>query len=283
MRTLIFGARGQLGRELVRVFRGAGEVLGCGRQEADITDSTHLYSVVERFGPDLLINAAAWNDVDGAEDHLEQAFLVNEAGPRNLAEIALYHQIPIVHYSTDYVFDGLRETPYPVDAPVAPLGVYGRSKAAGEAAVRKANPRHFIVRTAWLFGPGGGNFVEKIIALARERGALRVVADEVGSPTHTRDLAEATLRLARTHAFGTYHAVNAGACSRFEFAREILRLAGIDAALDPCAAAEFPAKARRPPYTALSNDAITAATGFAPKPWREALAEYMQRREGAAP
>jgi dTDP-4-dehydrorhamnose reductase len=283
MRTLIFGAHGQLGRDLVRVFHAAGEVLGYGRHEADITDSTHLYSLVERFAPGLIINAAAWNDVDGAEDHLEAAFLANESGPRNLAEIALYHQIPVMHFSTDYVFDGRRTTPYPVDAPVAPLGVYGRSKAAGETAVRKANPRHFIVRTAWLFGPGGNNFVEKMIALARKHGALRVVADEIGAPTHTRDLAEAALRLARTHAFGTYHMANAGACSRYEFAREIVRLAGLDIPVAPCAAAEFPAKAARPAYSVLATDALTAATGYAPRPWREALADYMQRREGNAP
>jgi dTDP-4-dehydrorhamnose reductase len=282
MRTVIFGAQGQLGRDLAGVFRRVGEVLSCSRQEANVTDDTSLYPHVERFGPGLIVNASAWNDVDGAEDNLQAAFLANETGPRNVADIALYHQIPVMHFSTDFVFDGQRDTPYPVDAPTCPLGVYGQSKAAGEVAVRRANPRHFIVRTAWLYGPGGNNFVEKILQRAKQQPVLRVVDDEIGSPTYTLDVAEAAQRIAQTHAFGTYHVVNAGACSRYELAREIVRLAGVDVAVEPCKAAEFPTKAQRPAYSVLSNDALIAVTGYTPRPWQDALASYMKRRETSA-
>jgi len=278
MRTLVFGAKGQLGRDLLRVFEQEGEVSGHDLPEVNIAYEPGVQSIVSAFAPDLIVNAAAFTDVDGAESALEAAFLTNEAGARNLVEIAAYRRIPIVHVSTDYVFDGTKGSPYEPDDPVSPLGVYGKTKAAGEVAVRKANPYHFIVRTAWLYGPGGNNFVEKMLRAAKERGPLRVVCDEVGSPTHTLDLAGAILALVRTDEYGTYHAVNSGACSRFEFARAILDLAKAGIRLDPCVASDFPAKARRPKYSVLSNARLEQVTGTAMRPWRDALAGYMKRR-----
>ena len=279
MRTLIFGVRGQLGRELQKVFSGSGESLGYDLPELDIADGTAVHDAVKLTAPDVVINAAAYTDVEGAEDHIEAAFLANEAGARHTAEVAAYFNLPIVYISTDFVFDGTKNTPYLPEDSVSPLGVYARSKAAGEAATRKANPRHFIVRTAWLYGPGGNNFVEKMIRAAETRPQLDVVEDETGSPTHTLDLAEAVHALCETTAYGMYHAVNAGACSRYEFACEILRLAGLDTPITPCSAAQFPSKAARPAYSVLDTGALEKAAGYVPRPWKAALAHYLQRRE----
>lgn len=279
MRTLILGAGGQLGRDLVAAFQPTGEVRGYTRDQVDITSEDAVYRVVEQFPPDLIVNAAAYTNVDAAEDDLERAFMVNEAGARHVAELAEYRGVPVVHFSTDYVFGNAKLTPYEVTDPLSPLGVYGKSKAAGEAAVRKACPQHYIVRTAWLYGPGGNNFVEKILRAAAARPALRVVEDEVGCPTHTHDLAEAARHLVRTQHYGTYHVVNSGACSRYEQARAIMELAGLTTKVEPCASSEFPSKAERPHYSVLSTVAYEQATGQAVRPWRDALAHYLKRRE----
>lgn len=281
MRTVIFGAKGQLGRDLSIVFGSAGQVQGHDLPEVDIVDESAIYPIVHEFAPDIIVNAAAFTNVEAAEDHLEEAFLANETGARNLAEIAARQNIPVVYFSTDYVFDGSKGAPYVPEDPIAPLGVYGKSKAAGEAATRKANNRHFILRTAWLYGPGGNNFVEKILRAATERPKLRIVSDEVGSPTHTLDLAEAAFYLARTQHYGTYHAVNTGACSRYEFAQAFLHIAECGTPVEPCASTEFPAKAQRPLYSVLDTKKLSEATGHPMRPWREALGAYMQRRENA--
>jgi len=281
MRTLVFGAGGQLGRDLVAAFQGGGEVCGVPHDQVDIANEEQLHRAVEAFPPDLILNAAAYTNVDGAEDDLERAFMANEAGARMVAEIAAYRKIPVVYFSTDYVFGNAKDTPYEPSDPVSPLGVYARTKTAGEAATRKANPQHYIVRTAWLYGAGGNNFVEKILRAAATQPKLRVVNDEIGSPTYTRDLAEATYYLVRSRAYGTFHIVNHGQCSRFELAQEILKIAEIPREIEACSSAEFPTKAPRPRYSVLSNAAYEKATGFAMRGWREALLDYMQRREKA--
>ena len=278
MRTLIFGANGQLGRDLTAVFDQIGEVRGYDLPEVDIADEVALQPIVEAFGPDLLVNAAAYTNVDGAEDDVANAFLANETGARNVAEIAAYRQIPVIYFSTDYVFDGTKGTPYLPTDPMTPLGVYGKTKAAGEHATIVANPHHFILRTAWLYGPGGNNFVEKVLRAAASRPELSVVDDEFGSPTHTLDLAEAALALAKTQNYGTYHAVNTGACNRLEFARAFLEMAGVTTPVRPCKAAEYPSKAPRPAYSVLDTAALTAASNYTMRPWRDALAHYMERR-----
>lgn len=278
MRTLIFGGKGQLGRDLVRRFGGLGAVQGLDLPEMDIADSAMVTSAAERFKPDLVVNAAAFTDVERAEDEREAAFRVNEQGARYVAEAAGRAGAPVVYYSTDFVFAGGKSSPYEVDEPVAPHGVYAESKAAGEAATRDACPRYFIVRTAWLYGPGGNNFVEKILRAAESRPSLRVVSDEVGSPTHTYDLAEATAALAATESYGIYHAVNQGACSRCEFAQAIIEQAGLGTPVEPCEAAEYPSKAPRPDYSVLSTARLAEATGYVMRPWRDALTHYMQRR-----
>lgn len=279
MHTLIVGARGQLGRDLVDVFSGEGDVTGLDIPELDITNADALRAVAEQLRPSLLVNAAAYTDVESAEDNRAAAFAANEDGARNVARVAAQLGVPVVYFSTDFVFGGNKSTPYTEEDPIAPRGVYAESKAAGESAVRDACAQHFIVRTAWLYGIGGNNFVEKILRAAATRPRLQVVHDEVGSPTFTRDLAEATRALCKTTAYGTYHAVNAGACSRFDFARAILLGAGLATPIDPCAATEFPSKAPRPSYSVLSVEKLRAASGYVMPPWEDALRRYLQARE----
>ncbi len=278
MRTLVFGSKGQLGRDLVARFRREGEVVGVDLPEVDIADAPAVESACQDLRPDRIINAAAYTDVEKAEDDEAGAFRVNETGAAHVASAAARFGVPVLYYSTDYVFSGTKQSPYEPEDPPAPLSVYGRSKAAGEAATRNANPRHFILRTAWLYGPGGNNFVEKILRAAATRPALRVVRDETGSPTHTWDLAEATAALLMTTDYGVYHAVNEGACTRDAFARAILRCAGLNTTVTGCLSDEFPAKARRPGYSVLSNARLAQRTGHVMRSWEAALDAYIKRR-----
>lgn len=280
MRTLILGAEGQLGRDLTTLFANQGESAGLDQGDLDIAERGAVTKAMKDFRPDLVINAAAYTNVEGAEDEPERAFLTNKGGAGEVARAAAQHRAPVVYYSTDYVFDGSKDAPYTPEDLIEPASVYARSKAAGEAATRAANPSHFIVRTAWLYGLGSTNFVEKIIYRAANAPELKVIHDEVGSPTHTWDLAEATAALCATRAYGTFHAVNAGACSRYEFAKAILELAELGTPIVPCRADEFPTKASRPRYSVLSSEKLETATGHRMRPWREALRDYMRRREG---
>ncbi len=278
MRTLILGCKGQLGKDLVAVFGEEDEVVGFDLPEIDVSSVDDVSRVMDDTRPEFIVNSAAYTNVEDAEDEEDSAFLANEQGARIVAERAADADVPVVYISTDFVFDGTKTTPYEPEDDVNPLSVYGRSKLAGEVAVRAAAKKHFIVRTAWLYGPGGNNFPEKIIAAAQKNPTLQVVHDEVGSPTHTWDLALATRALSRTEAYGTYHAVNAGSCARDEFARALLECAGIDTPVNPCSLDEFPSKARRPVYSVLSARTLEDATGHRIRDWREALVHYTERR-----
>jgi dTDP-4-dehydrorhamnose reductase len=279
MRTIILGANGQLGRELVKAFRSFGELHAFDREQADICNAEALQPLFERVAPELVINAAAYTDVEAAEQNLEEAFRANETGARNTAELAAYHNIPIVYFSTDFVFDGAKSTPYEPNDPIAPLSIYGKSKAAGEAATRKATPLHYIIRTAWLYGHGRANFVEKILDAAKKNGVLRVTDEETGSPTYARDLAEAVFYLVRARKYGTYHAVNEGACTRHAFARAIVDALELPVRVETCPRSALPHKAPRPRYSVLSNRALHEVTEHRMRPWKEALLDYLQRRE----
>jgi dTDP-4-dehydrorhamnose reductase len=254
---------------------------GCDLPELDISDARSVSTICDEAQPDLIINAAAYTDVEAAEENPDDAFRVNEIGAAVVAEAADARETPVVYYSTDFVFRGEagRSEPYEPDDAIAPESVYGKSKAAGEKATRNAAARHFILRTAWLYGPGGNNFVEKIVAAGATRPDLKVIDDEVGSPTHTHDLAEVTRAICQTKAYGTYHAVNAGACSRYDFAVACLRHAGLDTPVHRAKAADMTFKAKRPHYAVLSASKIEYASGYTMRPWQEALAHYMKRRE----
>lgn len=277
-RVAILGARGMLGRELVRACERAPERLrvdALDLEEVDIAERAATLRVLEQLRPGVVINAAAYTNVDGCETERDLAMAVNANGPENLALACRNIGARLVHVSTDYVFDGAGREPYRPDGAVAPKSVYGQSKAEGEQRVRAIGPDHVIVRTSWLYAAHGNNFVRTMLRLAGERSELRVVNDQIGCPTYARDLAEALLRLGLGGWTGTFHLCNAGACSWFEFAREILRMAGAPVPVLPMTTAELKRPAPRPAFSVLSTEELTRTTGIRPRPWREALAECM--------
>jgi dTDP-4-dehydrorhamnose reductase len=246
-----------LGQDVARLSGG----LALSRAELDVTDRA---AVGDAVGPDdLVFNCAAWTDVDGAEEHEDEANRINGEGARNVAEAAG----TVVYVSTDYVFDGRKRTPYMESDPVGPLSAYGRSKLAGERATAEANPRHFLVRSSWLFGTGGRNFVETMLGLGPE---VRVVDDQVGCPTFTGHLAQALVGLATTGDYGVHHMVASGSCSWYEFAREIFARAGVDTRVSPCTTEEFPRPAPRPAYSIMESE-----RGQRLPHWREGLEAYL--------
>ncbi|MGB4593470.1 MAG: dTDP-4-dehydrorhamnose reductase [Coriobacteriia bacterium] len=279
-RFLIAGAGGMLGTALQRVLTARGlEFVAPREGEFDITNRPLVLDAVEAFasgGGGVLLNAAAYTDVERAEDERDRAFLVNETGAGLLAAAARDAGLGFVHVSTDFVFDGAKRGAYVEDDAPHPMSVYGQSKLAGERAVAAESPDALIVRTAWVFGPNGRNFPGKILELARSRPRLKVVTDEVGSPTYTMDLAAGLLDLLAAGATGVVHLANAGSCTRFEMAAEILRIAGIQRELVPVSSAEFPTRAERPRNSVL--DCSRAATfGVVMPEWHDALARYLRR------
>jgi dTDP-4-dehydrorhamnose reductase len=230
--------------------------------------------MIGELRPSLVINAAAYTDVDGCETHESDALAVNATGPANLAEACGQCGARLVHVSTDYVFDGIKGTPNLPDDPIAPQSAYGRTKADGERRVRELLPDgHVIVRTSWLFGMHGKNFVKTILKLAAERPELRVVTDQVGCPTYAPDLAAALLICGLSATTGTFHFCNAGACSWNEFAAEIVRLTGAPCRVLPRTTAELNRPAKRPAWSVMSTESFTDATGVEPRPWPQALSE----------
>ena len=277
---LVFGAGGQVGQELVALAAARGvPALGVTRAEADITDAAAVAVLIERDAPRLIVNAAAYTAVDKAESEPARAEAGNVTGPRILAETSARAGVPILHISTDYVFDGSKAGAYTEDDPIAPLGVYGRTKAAGEAAVRAANPRHVILRTAWVYGRYGNNFLKTMLRLAGERDRLRVVADQHGCPTATADIAAAILAvdaaLLRDPAsamFGTFHFAGTGVTTWHGFAEEIVAaqapLTGKHPPVDAIATADYPTPARRPANSELASDRFAATFGYRALDWR---------------
>jgi dTDP-4-dehydrorhamnose reductase len=284
MKYAVLGAAGQLGRDLCP--RLAGEVVPLTRAQADLTRPETLRAVLGELRPDVVVNCAAYNLVDRAEAEPEAAFAVNAWGVRSLAVVCRDLDCVLVHFSSDYVFglDEGRRTPYAeADAP-GPVGVYGLSKLAGEYLVRALCPRHLVVRTCGLYGVWGsggkgGNFVETMLRLAGQGRPLRVVADQVCTPSYTADVAAATAALVQTGRFGLYHLTNAGSCSWHEFARAVFELAGVRADLSTTTSREYGAPARRPGYSVLASDGYEAL-GLPPlRPWPEALAAYLCERQ----
>jgi len=273
MRVVITGHRGQLGRQLQIAFAGH-ECIGFDLPEHDITQPAARQALVN-CQPDLIIHAAAYTDVDGCERDPETAFRVNALGTQNVALAAQEVGADLVYISTNEVFDGTRRDLYREWDRPNPLSVYARSKAAGELIVSNLLCHFYIVRIAWLFGPGGTNFVTKILAAAARDGALRVAADEFGNPTYAPDVAMALARLVTTRHYGIYHLTNSGFCSRHQFACEIMRLAGrADLPITPILSAEWP-RASQPPLHAVLANTAAAALGITLRPWQDALAEYM--------
>lgn len=277
MRILVIGAAGLLGRTLVEE-AGSREVIAATTSDADIRDAGEVRELFARTRPDCAVLAAAYTDVDACERNPEQAHAVNCLGAANVARAALESGARLLYVSTDYVFDGAKTAPYETADPPNPLSAYGRSKAAGEAAVREILQDFCIVRTSRLFGTAGKCFPASILRLAESQNELAVVDDQTGSLTFNRDLAAAILQLAESGARGVIHATNSGTCSWFEFAREILRAVGIEnVRVRAISSAESGRAAQRPKYSALS-DASLRACGITMRPWREALRAYLVER-----
>lgn len=273
---LVVGAKGMLGQDLMQVL--AGEVRGVDLEEIDITSMDSVRKVLLTLKPWVVINAAAYTDVDGCESKRELAMQVNGEGVAHLALTCREIGAKLVQVSTDYVFDGGRGAPYLEDDPTGPLSVYGESKLAGELNARIAAD-HLIVRTQWLYGLHGKNFVETMLRLAAEKEELAVVDDQIGSPTWTVDLGRAIKALIDKGCSGTYHAANAGYCSWNEFARAIFTEAGVSVRLNPLSTRELGRPAPRPLYSTLDCGKLARDTGFHPQPWREALRQYLRLRD----
>jgi dTDP-4-dehydrorhamnose reductase len=275
IRLLITGGSGMLGQDLAEAAVAAGyEALALSHAELDITDLPEVRAAVAAAEPDVVVNCAAWTDVDGAEDSHEAAEAVNGEGARNVALAAREAGAWTLHISSDYVFDGTKREPYVESDPTRPLSAYGRSKLAGEDAVAGAAPTgHTIVRSSWLFGAHGRCFPATILRLARERSQLAVVDDQVGSPTFTGHLARALVELARTRPSGLVHVAGQGSCSWYELAQEIVATAGLDCEVRPSTTAEQGRPAPRPAYSVLGSEREDTP----PLPsWRQGLEEYMR-------
>jgi len=273
MRILIIGSNGLLGRDLVEDWAGE-TVIPANLHHADIREPEQVRRLVARERPDWIILTAGYTDVDGSERDPDQAFAVNRDGARNVSVVARELGAKLCFLSTDYVFDGAAKRPYEPEDPVHPLNVYGASKAAGERAVQGEAGHWLIARTSWLFGAARHSFPEKILLAADSQRELKVVVDQIGSPTYTRDLASAIRGLVRADAQGTLNITNSGSCSWFEFAKEILRRAGRNILVSPITSAEAGRPARRPAYSVLSPKAL-ASHGITVRSWQEALAAYL--------
>lgn len=288
---LVFGAGGQVGQEMLGLAQARGvDVKGLTRAEADISDAAAVERAIAEVKPRLVLNAAAYTAVDKAESEAEAAQAINAKGAENIARAAAAVGIPIIHISTDYVFDGSKTGAYVETDPLKPLGVYGRTKAEGELAVRAANPRHIILRTAWVFGPFGANFLKTMLRLARERDELRVVADQHGCPTSTRDIAEAVLAVdclaeRQEVPWGLYHFTGSGATNWHEFASVIIDaqapLTGRKPQVTPITTADYPTPAKRPANSELDTSLFTATFGYKAADWQTRAKETVALLCGA--
>lgn len=273
---LVTGANGQLGQELVRMGTEKIRIVGYGRDRLDITNLDQCREVIADIRPDAIIHAAAYTAVDKAESEPDEAYRINALGTRNLAIAAREQAAKLCYISTDYVFDGTGTAPYNEYDNTNPQSVYGKSKRAGEILLQSLADRYFIVRTSWVYGKYGNNFVKTMLKLASERDSVTVVADQIGSPTYTYDLAQFLIELVQTEKYGVYHASNTGSCSWYEFAKAIFEESGISIRTEPCTTEQFPRPAPRPAYSVMDHSAIRQ-NGFKDlRPWREALRAFLK-------
>ena len=273
MRIIVTGANGQLGTDLQQALTGHA-VYPIDIEELDITRFDDVFHYVKKSSPELVIHAAAYTDVDGAELDADLAYKVNAVGTQNLAVASAAVGASILYISTDFVFDGHKGGPYLEFDPVNPLSVYGRSKLAGEYYARSLNHRHFICRTAWLYGKGGHNFVKTMLRLGEEGQTVNVVDDQIGSPTYAHDLAQKLVEIGTSGRYGLYHTTNAGSVSWFGFAKKIFELAGMSVQLRPIKSDDLKRPAARPAYSVLRNFSLEMQ-GLAPmRDWKGALADY---------
>ena len=288
-KILITGSSGMLGIDLANELRHGYELIGMDLvnnpksrvhkfYKADITDPKSIANTFRRASPDIVVHTAAWADVDGCELDKNKAYAVNSDGTRNVALACKEIGAVLVYISTDFVFDGKKRSPYEESDRANPLGVYADSKLKGELAVKKILKKYFIIRTSWLYGKQGKNFVDTIAAKAREDGLLKVVDDQIGSPTYTVDLAKAIRKLLDTFSsknYGTYHISNSGSVSWYEYAKAILKIAGIKAKVMPISSGELDRPAIRPAMSVMDNSKFEKVTGYRMRGWKSALREYI--------
>lgn len=276
MKIMVTGANGQLGMDVVSTFREYHEVYGFGREELDITDIEQCDQIVHDIKPDVIIHCAAYTAVDLAETDMDKAYLVNANGTRNIALTAEKVGAKVCYISTDYVFDGSNTIPYTEYEPTNPSSVYGKSKRDGELFLQTICSDYYIVRTSWVFGLHGNNFVKTMLKLAHNRDSIQVVEDQHGSPTYTLDLSYFLLDLISTDKYGIYHVTNSGNCSWYEFATAIFEESDKLTRIEPCLTSDFPRPAPRPQYSVLDNMSIRT-NGFTElRHWREALIDFIQ-------
>jgi dTDP-4-dehydrorhamnose reductase len=289
LKVAVIGATGQLGHDLTEAFSAAGDaVTPLGHEDLDVVSADSVESVLRQALPDLVVNAAAFHNVEKCEADPSLAFAVNTLGARHVARVTAGFGVKLAHISTDYVFDGSKQAPYVESDPAAPLNVYGNSKLSGEYFVRSVNPRHFLVRVSALYGSypcrakGGLNFVDLMLKLSGERQEIRVVDDEFVSPTPTVEVARQLVALSRTSEYGLYHATAEGGCSWYEFARAIFDLTGAKVRLERARPGDFPAKVPRPAYSILENAALKNLSINVFSHWQTGLANYLARKQQAA-
>jgi dTDP-4-dehydrorhamnose reductase len=283
-RILVIGAKGMLGRDLVKILHSTfhthqdsnREILEWDIDEIDIREEKKTVNKIESFGPEIVINVAAYTDVDGCESNEEKAFAVNAEGMKHVALGALRCRAKVVYLSTDYIFDGKKREPYLEDEPPNPLNVYGRSKWKGEQYVRELVKDVLIVRTQWLYGRYGNNFVTSILRQAREKKVLSIVNDQIGSPTYTVDLSEAISVLLQRDARGVFHVANSDLCSWYTFGQTILKLSGMERVkVIPISSKELSRPAIRPAYSVFNCQKLKQVTGMTLRPWSEAVRDFL--------
>jgi dTDP-4-dehydrorhamnose reductase len=279
MRILVTGARGMLGRDLCPHLREQKhEVIEWDLPDHDITVVASTISEVTKMKPNAIFHLAAYTDVDGSEKNRPEAYKVNTLGAWTVALAARDSKADLIYVSTDYVFDGVKQAPYIENDQTRPLNYYGATKLLGEQAILRDARKHFICRTSWLFGAHGRNFVDTILRLAKEKDAIDVVEDQRGSPTYTRDLAGALALLPGSKQYGIYHVSNSGTCTWFEFAREIIRMAGLKTVVKPTTSDKYVRPARRPGYSVLDNGLFEIRFKHHLRPWQEALRDFLKQR-----
>ncbi|MFQ6862717.1 MAG: dTDP-4-dehydrorhamnose reductase [Beduini sp.] len=277
MKILVTGVKGQLGHDVVEECQKRGiEAIGVDVEEMDITDASKVEEVIKASNVDAVVHCAAWTAVDKAEDEVALCTKVNVDGTYNIAKVCKELDIKMMYFSTDYVFDGQGDQDWKEYDERHPLNVYGQTKCEGEIAVQKLLEKYFIVRIAWVFGINGNNFIKTMLRLGKERGAVSVVNDQIGSPTYTYDLAKLVVDMIQTDKYGIYHATNEGLCSWYEFACEIFKQAGLDVEVTPVNSSAFPAKAKRPSNSRMSKAELDK-NGFNRLPsWQDALQRYLK-------
>ncbi|MGC2057382.1 MAG: dTDP-4-dehydrorhamnose reductase [Candidatus Sulfotelmatobacter sp.] len=288
MKVAVIGASGQLGQDVVRAFADRGdEVRSLNHQDIELSNLDSVVACLRAAQPEVVVNTAAMHHVENCEQQPERAHEVNVVGAKNLATATRDLGSVLIHVSTDYVFDGHKGKPYVETDEARPLNVYGRTKLAGEQFVQEINPRHYVLRTAGLYGShpcrakGGQNFVDLMLRLARERGCVRVVDSEFTTPTATADVARQIAALSRADAYGLYHATAEGSCSWYEFAQEIFRVADVSVKLEVAGPDEFPAKVPRPAYSVLENRGLKCHDLNLFCPWQEGLNAYLSEKQMA--